>query len=73
MITLFDQEKVWEIREYNIAQEAKQEGQEDGIRAFVTTLKELSLDQETVAQKLVEKLGLPPQIAEKKVSHYWEQ
>lgn len=80
MITLFDQEKVWAIHEYNITQEAKQEGrlegrqegQEEGIQALVTTLKEMSLDQETVTQKLVEKFGLPPQAAMKRVSKYWE-
>ena len=81
MVTLFDQEKVWEIREYNIAKAAEQAGMqkghqkglEDGICAMVATLKGLSVDKNLVAQKLVEHFGLLPQDAFKKVEQYWKQ
>lgn len=69
MVTLFDQEKVWEIHDYNVAQAAR----EEGICAMITTLQELSFDQETIVQKLVSKFTLPFQIAEAKVKQYWVQ
>ena len=73
MVTLFDQEKVWEIHDYNVAQAAKQEGMETGIRAMITTLQELSFSQEDAAQKLASKFALPFHIAETKVKQYWIQ
>lgn len=77
MVTLFDQEKVWEIHDYNVAQAAEQKGVEkgleEGIRAAVSLLRELSLDQDAIAQKLVAKFALPLQVAETKVKQYWAQ
>ena len=89
MVTLFDQEKVWEIHDHNVAQAARQEGLkhgmergiekgrekgiEEGIRAMVDTLRELSLDREAIAQKLASKFSLAPQAAAAKVAEYWEQ
>lgn len=35
MITLFDQEKVWEIERYNIRQEAREEGRKKGLREII--------------------------------------
>lgn len=35
MITLFDQEKVWEIERYNIRQEAHEEGRKKGLREII--------------------------------------
>ena len=86
MVTLFDQEKVWEIHDYNVAQSARQEGLkhgmergmerglekglEEGIRAMVSTLRELSLSQEAVAQTLASKFSLSPQAAAEKVREY---
>ena len=72
MVTLFNQERVTEIHEYNLVKDAKQEGIEKGIRAMVLTLKEFTADKATVAQKLVKQFELLPQTAEEKVAQYWE-
>ena len=72
MVTLFDQKRVTEIHEYNLVQDARQEGREEGIRALVLTLKEFTTDKAAVAQKLVKQFGLLPQTAEEKVAQYWE-
>jgi len=75
MVTLFDQERVTEIHDYNIAKEARQEGhlegREEGIRAMVFTLKEFTTDKALIAQKLMKQFELPPQAAEEKVARYW--
>ena len=72
-ITLFDQEKIAEIHDYNVAKAARQEGREEGIRAMVSTLRSMSVAQKQIAQKLVEQFGLLPQAAEEKVKQYWKQ
>ena len=77
MVTLFDQEKIAEIHDYNVAKAARQEGhqlgREEGIRAMVSTLRGMSVEQKQTAQKLVEQFGLLPQTAEEKVKQYWKQ
>ena len=73
MVTLFDQEKIAEIHDYNVAKAARQEGREEGIRAMVSTLRSMSVAQKQIAQKLVEQFGLLPQTAEEKVKQYWKQ
>ena len=80
MVTLFNQERVTEIHEYNLVKDARhegrkegqQEGLEKGIRATVLTLKEFTADKAAVAQKLVKQFELLPQTAEEKVAQYWE-
>jgi hypothetical protein len=72
MVTLFHQERVSEIHEYNLVKDARQEGFEKGIRAMVLTLKEFTADKAVVAQKLVKQFELLPQTAEEKVARYWE-
>ena len=72
MVTLFNQERVTEIHEYNLVRDARQEGLEKGIRAMVLTLKEFTADKAAVAQKLVKQFELLPQTAEEKVAQYWE-
>ena len=72
MVTLFNQEHVAEIHEYNLVKDARQEGLEKGIRAMVLTLKEFTADRAAVAQKLVKQFELLPQTAEEKVAQYWE-
>ena len=80
MLTLFNQERITEIHEYNLMKEARQQGQQEGqqeglekgIRAMVLTLKEFTADRAAVAQKLVKKFELLPQTAEEKVAQYWE-
>lgn len=76
MVTLFNQERVTEIHEYNLAKEARQEGRQEGIekgiRAMVLALKEFTTDKAAVAQKLVKQFELLPQTAEEKVAQYWE-
>ena len=73
MVTLFDQEKIAEIHDYNVAKAARQEGREEGIRAMVSTLRSMSVEQKQIAQKLVEQFGLLHQAAEEKVKQYWKQ
>ena len=81
MVTLFDQEKIAEIHDYNVAKAARQEGhqlgraegREEGIRAMVSTLRSMSVEKKQIAQKLVEQFGLLPQAAEEKVKQYWKQ
>lgn len=85
MVTLFDQEKIAEIHDYNVAKAARQEGhqlgreegraegREEGIRAVVGMLKGMSMEQKQIAQKLVEQFDLLPQAAEEKVKQYWKQ
>mgnify|MGYP006870916498 FL=1 len=76
MVTLFNQERITEIHEYNLMKEARQQGQQEGlekgIRAMVLTLKEFTADRAAVAQKLVKQFELLPQTAEEKVAQYWE-
>lgn len=75
-MTLFNQERITEIHEYNLMKEARQQGQQEGlekgIRAMVLTLKEFTADRAAVAQKLVKQFELLPQTAEEKVAQYWE-
>lgn len=77
MVQLFDYDKILEIHDYNVALEARREGeahgQEKGIAAMVSTLQELLVDRDTVAKKLSAKFGLLPQAAEEKVTQYWVQ
>ena len=73
MEMLFSQEEVWEMTKKEIARDAKKEGQEEGIRAMITTLQELSFNQDTIVQKLVSKFALPLQDASAKVKQYWVQ
>lgn len=47
------------------------EGPKEGIRAMVTTLKELSVAPAVAAQKLTKHFGLHPDAAEEKVAQYW--
>lgn len=80
MLTLFNQERITEIHEYNLMKEARQQGQQEGqqeglekgIRAMVLTLKEFTADRAAVAQKLVKQFELLPQTAEEKLAQYWE-
>ena len=75
MVTLFDQERVTEIHEYNLVRDARQEGhsagREEGIRAMVLTLKEFTTDKVAIAQKLIKQFELLPQAAEERVERYW--
>ena len=52
MVTLFDQEKIAEIHDYNVAKAARQEGhqlgREEGIRAMVSTLRGMSVEQKQI-------------------------
>ena len=85
MVMLFDQEKIAEIHDYNVAKTAREEGREEGraeghqlgleegIRAMVSTLRSMAVEQKQVAQKLVEQFHLLPHAAEEKVRQYWMQ
>ena len=89
MVTLFDQDKVWEIHEYNVRREAheegrmeglekglekgRMEGREEGIRSAVSILKGFSIDKNAVIQTIAEKFDLLPKVAEEKVERYWKQ
>ena len=71
MVTLFDQERVTEIHEYNLVRDARQEGREEGIRAMVLTLKKFAADKASIVQELMKQFELLPQTAEEKVERYW--
>ena len=81
MVTLFDQEKIAEIHDYNVEQrgiqkgiqKGRQEGQEDGIRVMVDFMRRQSMAQDAAVRELVEQFGLLPQTAEEKVRKYWKQ
>ena len=81
VVTLFDLEKIAEIHDYNVAKTAREEGREEGhqlgleegIRAMVSTLRSMAVEQKQVAQKLVEQFHLLPHAAEEKVKQYWVQ
>lgn len=81
MVTLFDQEKIAEIHDYNVEQrgiqkgiqKGRQEGQEDGIRVMVDFMRRQSMAQDAAVRELVEQFGLLPQAAEEKVRKYWKQ
>ena len=80
MVTLFDQAKVMEIHDYNLAQqkiaegrvEGRAEGKNEGIRAMVATLQSLSLSREIAVQSLINQWDLTPQMAEEQVARYWK-
>lgn len=81
MVTLFDEDKLREIHDYNIALEARkeglqkgrQEGRENGIQATISTLRKHSFGRDAVIQSLIDEFDLPPHIAEEKVAQYWLQ
>lgn len=70
---LFDQETVTKIREYNIAKQARGEGQEDGMKATISILQDMSLDKEQIIQKLVEAYQILPAQARKYTEKYLKQ
>jgi len=84
MVTLFDQERVAQIHDYNVARDAREEGRkegreegrkaglETGIRAIVLTLRGLSSGKATAIQTLIDQFGLLPQTAAEKVEQYWD-
>lgn len=87
MVTLFDQQRVTEIHEYNLVKDARQEGHntglqlgrtegraegiEEGVRATVLALKEFTQDKAVIAEKLTRQFELLPQTAREKVEQYW--
>lgn len=75
MVTLFDQEKVWEIHDYNARAEAKEagraEGKEEGIQATVSSLKKFNVSKAAVVEQLIEEFSLLPNVAKNKVEQYW--
>ena len=81
MVTLYDQEKVMEIHDYNTRIAALEEGREEGlvkgreegISAMISTLKELEIDKDVVVQKIMKRFNLLPHVAETKVEQYWKQ
>lgn len=84
MVTLFDQEKVMEFHDYNLAKEARAEGYAEGraeVRAeekganictMVEIMRSLSVSREKSICALVENWELSPQEAEERVARYWE-
>ena len=72
MVTLFDQEKVMEFHDYNLAMEQRAEEKEVSIRAMIKTLQMLSTSREDAVRLLVANWELSPQEAEERVARYWE-
>lgn len=73
MVTLYDQEKVMEIHDYNTRMAGRAEGREEGIFAMISTLKELEIEKAVVVQKIMKQFSLLPHVAETKVEQYWKQ
>lgn len=81
MVTLFDQQTISEIHDYNVAKEARQEGwqkgiaeeRENSIRRLVYLCRRLASTPETAAKEIAEQFDIPLQLAAEKVDLYWEQ
>ena len=71
MVTLFSEERIRAIHDYNVAKDAEEKGMEKGIRAMVLTLKKIAMAPAEIAQTLAEQFGLSQDDAEKKVQQYW--
>ena len=50
-----------------------QQGREEGIKALVVTLKELSYGPDLVAQKVAERFDLSSEKAAEKTKQYWSE
>ena len=76
MVTLFDQEKIMEIHDYNLSQEKKAEGRaeerNENIRAMIETLQNLSMSREIAVRSLIDHWGLKQKIAENLVAKHWK-
>lgn len=63
MVTLFDQEKIWEIHDFNVARDAKREGREEGAEmALLSNLKALMKKLGFTAEEAMDTLGVPAEI-----------
>jgi len=70
-----DQEKQRADQEKQRADQEKQEKQQErehGIEALVTTLRDLSLDEEAISKQLIKQYGLSPEEAKAKTEQYWD-
>ena len=63
---------LWQGREEGRV-ESRMEMREEGIKALVVTLKELSHAPDLVIQKVAERFGLSAEEAEEKMKLYWER
>lgn len=67
----------WAMKTRDLLRQGREEGRmemrEEGIKALVVTLKELSQTPSLVIQTLAEQFGLSPEEAAEKVKLYWEQ
>lgn len=89
MVVLYDQEKVMEIHDYNVAkaaekagrelgkqegkQEGRQEGRQEGIQATLAVLRGFNASVEMATKQLVDHFGLTPEAAAENVKQYWGQ
>jgi len=79
MTTLFNQEKITQIREYNIEQEnlkkgmekGMEKGIEKGMRALITSMRKLDIDKGIVLQQIMEEFELSEELAKEKLEQYW--
>lgn len=63
MVTLFDQEKIWEIHDFNVARDAKREGREEGAEmTLLSNLKALMKKLGFTAEEAMDTLGVPADI-----------
>lgn len=60
MATLFDQEKIWEIHDYNVARDAEEKGLEKGAeKTLLANLKALMRNLNFTAEEAMDALGVP--------------
>ena len=63
----------WAMKTRDLLRQGREEGREEGIKALVVTLKELSQTPSLVIQTLAERFDLSAEEAEEKMKLYWEQ
>lgn len=85
MVTLFDQQTISEIHDYNVAKEAQQKGRQEGwqrgvaeerensVHRLVYLCRRLASTPETAAKEIAGQFDMPLQLAVEKVNLYWEQ
>ena len=74
MVTLYDQERIQAIREYNLIKNAEAEANENGIKALVENVAQLLAGHENLADEITKRLvasfGLSSDEAKAKTSEY---
>jgi len=71
MMTLFDQDTIMRIHDYNVEQKGMEKGIEKGIRALITSMRKLAADKKTALQQVIDEFELSEDLAKEKIEQYW--